>query len=83
MVDEVKVIAPRTQERAEALADALLDLLLEKVQKGLANASEMKVAADYIKEAGIKLIVAPGTKAGELVKNLPNFDDDGKVLRFK
>jgi len=75
--DSVIVIEPRTEVRVGALADGLLDLLLKKVTDGTATASEMKVAADYIRDAGIKLMVTPGSKAGDLVRKLP--DLDGKI----
>lgn len=75
-----KVIPKRTSDRAEALADGLLDILLERIQNKTATASEIKEAREYIKEAGIRLIVSEGSKAGELVRALPRFDDDGKIL---
>ena len=78
--DSVIVIEPRTEVRVGALADGLLDLLLKKVTDGTATASEMKVAADYIRDAGIKLMVTPGSKAGDLVRKLPDLDGDDKIL---
>lgn len=75
-----KVIEPRTEARVCSLADGLLDLLLKRVTEGTATSSDMKVAADYIKDSGIKLMITPGSKAGELVRKLPDLDGDDKVL---
>ena len=87
MVQEcnVKVIEPRTQDRVEKLADALVELYLQKMLAGTATASEMKAAQDYIKDSGIKLIIGPATKAGELerkIPKLPPISDEEKVLRL-
>ena len=61
----------RTEQRVESMADALLDLLLKKIKDGTATASEQKVAFDYLKDCGIKLVVGEKTKAGELARKLP------------
>lgn len=78
---ETPVIPVRTLERAEELADGLLDLLLLKVKNGTANASEMKEAREWIKEAGVKLVTNPGSKAGELgnVLELPDFEEEDEA----
>lgn len=64
-------IPKRTMERCDALADALLDDLLKRVSDGSATAAEKKLAYDYVKDCGIKLVIGEKTKAGELVRRLP------------
>jgi hypothetical protein len=77
------VIPPRTQERYEALADAQLDCLLERVKNKTATASDLKEARELLEKAGVRFVVKAETKAGELARNLPNLppvEDEVVVL---
>ncbi len=74
MVDESTDPQPlqqRTEARVDLLADALLDDLLKRVTDGTATAAEKKLAYDYVKDCGVKLVIGEKTKAGALARNLP------------
>jgi hypothetical protein len=66
-----KELEKRTEARVDLLADALLDDLLKRVSDGTATAAEKKLAYDYVKDCGVKLVIGEKTKAGELSRKLP------------
>lgn len=76
MAEGSPVVTPevqkRTDDRYEALADLVLDNLIERAKAKNITAAELTVAFNLLKQTGVKLVIGKGTKATELGRVLPS-----------
>jgi hypothetical protein len=65
------------EELLGRLHEAVAADLLRRVQSGEATASEMSVVVKFLKDNGIEALATDNNSLGKLVKEMPEFDEDG------
>lgn len=64
-----------TEDLLRQLHDKLAETLLTELKKGDPQASMLNVIRQFLKDNGIDAVPKEGSPLGDLVNNLPNFDD--------
>ena len=70
------------EQKDKRLADGMRDLLIKRLESGLLNASEMKIALELLEKRGYKYLAPGGIKSGALQRALPKFDEENRILKL-
>jgi len=72
-----------TEDTMGVLHDAVVSLLLRKVQDGTATPAELSTCVKMLKDNDITAIPTENNKLGKLALSLPDFDTDEEALYAK
>jgi hypothetical protein len=72
-----------TEDTMGTLHDAVVSLLLSKVQDGTATPAELSTCVKMLKDNNIQAIPTENNKLGKLALSLPDFDTDEEALHAR
>tara|TARA_R110000782_G_scaffold15142_2_gene44437 strand:+ start:207 stop:437 length:231 start_codon:yes stop_codon:yes gene_type:complete len=72
-----------TEDTMGTLHDAVVSLLLSKVQDGTATPAELSTCVKMLKDNNIQAIPTENNKLGKLALSLPDFDTDEESLHAR
>lgn len=72
-----------TEDTMGTLHDAVVSLLLSKVQDGTATPAELSTCVKMLKDNNIQAIPTENNKLGKLAMSLPDFDIDEETLHAR
>jgi hypothetical protein len=72
-----------TEDKMGTLHEAVVSLLLQKVQDGTATPAELSTAVKMLKDNNIEAIPTENNKLGKLAMSLPDFDTEEETLHAR